>query len=136
MRELRFRYAKYAPNVYRPVVPVRLSAGGRVVEFDALVDSGADQTTFPGSVAKDMGLDMEKGTKRIFSGIGGSVLTYRHRTRVEIAGIGFTLDAHYSNQWNDMPFGLLGQNGFFSRFDEITFDYGNKLLTLKYSNSY
>lgn len=135
MRGISFPYAKHG-DVYRPVIPIKLFSQKRVVSFDALVDSGADQTTLPGAIAKALGFNVAAGKKRIFSGIGGSVLTHLHRTNIEVAGIRFSLDVFYSHQWDDMPFGLLGQNGFFSRFDGITFDYKRKTLTLEYDDSH
>ena len=139
MRELKFEYTKYpatppevrpAKFVYRPVIPVRLSWGRKTTEFDALIDSGADQTTFPGWIAEGLGYNLHKGQKRIFMGIGGSVLAYRHKIQIILNGNRFTVDAFFSHDWDDMPFGLLGQESFFSRFD-VSFNYRDKTIILK-----
>ena len=137
MIEIRFPYKRYpgipgvrpAQYTYRPVIPVTLFAGKGVSEFHALIDSGADQCTFPGLVAQDLGFKIEKGERRLFSGIGGSVLAYRHTTIITVAKIRLAVEVYYSHQWDDMPFGLLGQEGFFSRFG-VHFDYRKKLVHL------
>jgi hypothetical protein len=135
---LRFSYRHYPETppgvrpvqyIYRPVIPVRLSIGKDTNEFSALIDSGADQCTFPGHVAKDLGLKVDRGERRLFSGIGGSVMAYRHTTLITIADIRIAVDVYYSHQWDHMPFGLLGQEGFFSRF-KVHFDYKKKLVQL------
>lgn len=140
MKEIRFPYIKYlvtpptikpAQYVYRPVIPIKLSLGKKVITFDGLVDSGADECTFPAWIAKTLGHDVYKGKKKIFSGIGGSVLAYLHKTHLRLNGIEFVADVYYSHEWDDMPFGLLGQAGFFSHFD-IRFNYKEKLTLLRY----
>jgi hypothetical protein len=121
--------AKPARFVYRPVIPVKLSLGRRAITFEALVDSGADECTFPAWIAKTLGRDVHKGSPRIFSGIGGSALAYRHRTGMEVDGVRFAVDVYYSHDWDDMPFGLLGQAGFFQYFD-VDFRYRDRMLRL------
>lgn len=91
MKQIKFPYLKYivtpptqkpAQYVYRPVIPIKL---GRGITFDALVDSGADECTFPGWIAKTLGHNLYKGKQKIFSGIGGSVLAYLHYREKEIS---------------------------------------------------
>ncbi|RJP54978.1 MAG: hypothetical protein C4549_09060 [Deltaproteobacteria bacterium] len=85
MQQIKFPYLKYiitpptqkpAKYVYRPVIPIKLFLDNRVITFDSLVDSGADECTFPAWIAKTLGHDVYKGKQKIFSGIGGSVLAY------------------------------------------------------------
>jgi len=61
-----------------------------------------------------LGYKVYEGNQKIFSGIGGSVVAYLHRTHLTLNGIRFLTDVYYSHEWDDMPFGLLGQIGFFS----------------------
>ena len=140
MKEIRFPYIKYlvtpltvkpSQYVYRPVIPVKLSLEKQGITFDGLVDSGADECIFPAWIAKTLGHDVYKGKKKIFAGIGGSVLAYLHKTHLKLNGIKFVANVYYSHEWDDMPFGLLGQSGFFSHFD-IHFNYREKLILLKY----
>lgn len=138
MKTIKFPYIKYLVTpesvkpvqyIYRPVIPVKLSLGRKVIVFDGLMDSGADECTFPGWIIKTLGCDIYSGEKRIFKGIGGSVLTYQHKTHLDIDGSGFLANVYYSHEWDDMPFGLLGQTGFFSHF-KIQFDYQEKTISL------
>lgn len=140
MKQIRFPYLKYivtpptkkpAKYVYRPVIPIKLFSDKGVITFDALIDSGADECSFLGWIAKTLGYDVYKGRQRIFSGIGGSVLAYLHRSHLRLDRIEFVADVYYSHEWDDMPFGLLGQSGFFSYF-EINFNYKNKEVLLNY----
>ena len=140
MREIRFPYLRYlvtpphvkpARYVYRPVIPIKLSMDKASIIFDALIDSGADECTFPGWIAETLGHDIYNGEKRIFSGIGGSVLAYSHKTHLRVEDAGFLTKVYYSHEWDDMPFGLLGQVSFFSHFD-IRFNYNEKVVVLQY----
>lgn len=138
MKTIKFPYIKYlvtpefvkpAQYVYRPVIPVKLSFDRKTIFFDGLIDSGADECTFPGWVIKTLGHDIHLGEQKIFKGIGGSVLTYQHKTHFDIGGRKFSANVYYSHEWDDMPFGLLGQAGFFSHFN-IQFDYKEKIISL------
>jgi predicted aspartyl protease len=98
MKEIRFPYLKYivtppterpAEYVYRPVIPIKLVLNKSVITFDGLIDSGADECTFPGWIAKTLGYKVYEGKQKIFSGIGGSVIAYLHRTHLTLNGIKF-----------------------------------------------
>ncbi len=108
----------------------KIAPGQKVITFDGLIDSGADECTFPGWIAKALGHNVYKGKQKIFSGIGGSVLAYLHKTHLRLNGIEFLTDVYYSHKWDDMPFGLLGQAGFFSKF-EVYFNYKEKEILLR-----
>lgn len=113
--------------VYRPVIKVRVSKRGKTVPFYALVDSGADETSLPGWVAEEVGIDIYKGTQRVFKGIGVSNVAYGHRARLLIEeNFSLSCAVYFSNEWNDMPFGILGERSFFSRFS-VTFNYPRNL---------
>ena len=138
MKTIEFPYIKYlitpesvhpSQYIYRPVVPVRLSFGPKVIVFDGLIDSGADECTFPGWILKTLGYDVYSGEQRIFKGIGGAVLAYLHKTHFDVGGHKFLANAYYSHEWDDMPFGLLGQAGFFSHF-QVLFNYREKMISL------
>lgn len=140
MKEIKFPYVRFSVTpsgikpphyIYRPVIPLELILGKELVEFDALIDSGADECTFPGSVAEELGFDLYKGEERLFTGIGGSTLGYGHKTQLIIGEVKILVDVYYSHEWNRMPFGLLGQASFFSHFD-IQFRYRAKEVVLRH----
>jgi hypothetical protein len=138
VKTIRFPYLRYlvSPDgvvpsqyVYRPVIPVKLSAGKKSVVFDGLIDSGADESTFPGWILKALGKNIHQGRQRIFKGIGGSVLAYSHKTYLQVDCHKILIDAYYSHEWDDMPFGLLGQASFFSHL-RVAFDYRRKIIAI------
>ncbi|MCK4244643.1 MAG: hypothetical protein KAX20_03355 [Candidatus Omnitrophica bacterium] len=139
MKPLRFSYREYpildkegkiTSLAYRPVIDVRLIFKEKSRLFPAIIDSGADESLFPGWMAKFLGHHLEKGKKvRLFRGIGGEIKAYLHQTYIEIGGIGFRCDTYYSDKFNDWEYGLLGEKTFFSHF-KIELDYKNKLIVL------
>lgn len=126
------RNVRPARYLYKPVIPIELSFEDRVIRFDGLVDSGAGECSFPAWVAKALGHRLYRGTKKTFQGIGGTVVAYKHTTFLRLPdGERFLSQVYYSTQWNQMPFGLLGQVGFFSYF-KISFDFKKKRISIKY----
>ncbi|MGB9721557.1 MAG: hypothetical protein ACPL28_08780 [bacterium] len=106
MKQLKFPYLRYLVSppeikpsqyVYRPVIPVKLTLGKRELTFDALVDSGADESTFQGWIIEFLGRNIYRGDDKIFSGIGGSVVAYLHRTHLQIENVKLTMNIYYSH---------------------------------------
>lgn len=124
--------ARKVGEAYRPIIPVRLIHQNISCKFLGLIDSGADECTFPGTIATFLGHNLEKGKAKIFTGIGGSVVAYLHQTDLEINGICFRTNVYYASEWNNMGFGLLGQAGFFSHF-KIFLDYQKKEISLSHN---
>jgi hypothetical protein len=125
------RNVKPPRYIYKPVIPIELSFENRILRFDGLIDSGASECSFPAWVAKALGHNLYKGVKRSFRGIGGTVVAYKHTTYLRLPiGDRFLSQVYYSTQWNQMPFGLLGQMGFFSFFN-VGFDFKNKIISIK-----
>ena len=141
MNELIFPYLKFDIStpfeqkpeyIYRLVIPLGLISIKKVIPFPALIDSGADVSIFPGWLADESGFDIYKGKEKMISGIGGTVVAFLYSTKILLSGFEFTIDVYYSHEWDNMPFGLLGQSGFFSHF-EVNFNYKEKFVQL---NSY
>ena len=137
-KPLRFPYVRFPvidpftkqwSFTYRPVIPIALRFGKAFLRTRALVDSGADECIFSGEVASALGFRLTQGKPRIFGGIGGSAVGYLHKTVIEIGNIRLHSPVYYSDEWNDLKFGLLGQTGFLSHF-KVTLDHRAKLVTL------
>ena len=109
--------------VYRPVIPVRLRSAKLSLRCQGLIDSGADECIFPGEIATALGFPLLEGKPRAFSGIGGSVTGYLHWTVLEVGTNHFRCPVYYSDAWNHLRFGLLGQVGFLSHFKVILNHY-------------
>ena len=135
--QLRFPYVRFPVSdpftkrqsvVYRPVIPVILHSRKMALTCQALIDSGADECIFSGEVAFALGFPLLQGKPRVFAGIGGSVIGYLHPTTLHLGRVRFACPIYYSDEWNHLRFGLLGQVGFLSHFG-ISLDYRAKQIT-------
>lgn len=114
----------------RPRIEVRLTYSDRFVTLLALVDSGADDCLFPLEVAQYLRLPLKRDAVHRYGGIGpGSITALFGTVNLEVGK--WTLrDFHagFSDAPSVVP--ILGQNGFFTKF-EITFNRNAELLKLK-----
>lgn len=115
----------------RPVLAVILVNGNLIWPCYAIVDSGADDCVFPASFAARIGLNLASGRHYPFRGAGGGdqdahffdiQFVIPNVTRYRLA-VGFTPALEGAG------IGLLGQNGFFSRF-RVGFNLRRGLFTL------
>lgn len=117
--------------VHRPVVDILLTFDRRSVEYQVLIDSGADFCIFHTEMADILGIPVAQGKKMTFYGTGGSPQTaYFHEVQIELGGWPMKLYCGFSSDMKSLPYGLLGQTGFFDRF-KIEFDYQGKRIELK-----
>jgi hypothetical protein len=77
---MRFRYASYevdpSPTVpsgvlYRPEVTIDVIGSRRIETIQALVDTGSDETVFPASLAKAIGVQLDHAAAGQASAVGG-----------------------------------------------------------------
>jgi len=112
-----------------PILALFLENGNNRVIVYAVVDSGADVCVFPASVARDLKLSLQKDKVSAFSGFGETTqIAYFEQIQatilpMESAEIGadqepisFPLYAGFCETLEHVGMGLLGQEGFFSRF--------------------
>lgn len=116
----------------RPVINIRLIFNGKAVKYPVLIDSGADFCIFHAEVAEDiLGLPVKTGKKVIFYGTGGiSQTAYFHTILIELGGYEMDLYCGFSYKMKKLPYGLLGQTGFFDKF-KVELDYQSKHIELK-----
>lgn len=108
--------------VSRPLIPIFLFGPKSKILTYALIDSGADLSLFSAELAKEIGLDLEKGIKTLFSGIeGGQVVAYLHKIKVQIMGMTEMLEIFAGFTYAKGVTAILGQEGFFDAF-KIKFD--------------
>ena len=79
-------------------------------DYIGLVDSGASSCVFHALIGEQIGIDIRLGDK----------LPFVHPITLILGGHSFDLDAGFSYDLS-MPFGLLGQAGFFEKF-RVCFD--------------
>ncbi len=74
--------------VARPLARVTLkSRSGKLFDITALVDSGADVSMFSPSVARIMGIDVNRGKRKTFHGLGGRIDAYIHQINLQLGGL-------------------------------------------------
>lgn len=110
-------------NVSRPVVPITLIHDQRRVRYLALIDSGADYCIFHAEIGEQIGLQIESGKRLSFFGSSGQEQSaFFHEIKIEVGGHEIPCFAGFSRELQSLPYGILGQEGFFDNF-KITFDY-------------
>ena len=114
----------------RPVIPVTLTYQGNSLRFQSLIDSGADWCVFHGEIAKELGIDLKSGKQQHFFGVGGlKQFAYFHAIQMEIGGWKFPCYCAFADDLKT-PYGLLGQVGFFDKF-QVRFDLIKEEIELK-----
>src|SRR3989344_2613290 len=94
----------------------------RMIGIRALVDSGSDYNLFPGAICEALGIKIKKGKLLPIYGIGMKepIPAYRHfGIKIFMEGMNFDTFADFSLEHE---VSILGQNGFFDKFEKITFD--------------
>lgn len=105
----------------QPVVPVVLVYGRNKLEYEAVVDSGAETTLFDVAVAQLLNIDLHGSAQQIETVSGHRVDVMYRAVKITVgkklwtANVGFT-------QLKDPQIGLLGHLGFLDHF-RVTLDY-------------
>ena len=119
----------------RPVIPIQLIKGEKRIRYFVLIDSGTDLCIFHAEIGELIGLVVESGKVLKYYGISGQQLTaYFHDVKIEVGGYEFDCWAGFSRDIDKLPYGLLGQLGFFNLFN-VLFDYKNERIELKLKNN-
>jgi hypothetical protein len=124
-------------TVYRPylVADVKAPATGKSVRAFVWPDSGADQCVFPLSFASLLGLDPLKMPMQMTGGVG-SAANVTHYADIEVqipvtqtASISFSVFAGFTAGLEAQGIGLLGQSGFFEKF-QVVFSHSSKTFQI------
>jgi hypothetical protein len=117
-------------EIFRPTIPIVIVYKNKPSwDFQALVDSGSDRNLFPAKIGESIGIDIKKGKHRPIRGIGDyEIAAYTHKIKIMTAGKIFDTEVDFSYE-QEAP--LLGRNGFFDFFKEISFDEKVKKITFK-----
>lgn len=120
--------------VYRPMVSIRIIGPLDHVNVRALVDTGADETIFPVSIAEAIGAEMDEAESVSLEGIGGHMVQAVLGTvEIEI-GVGKSLTrwqqrARFVPSSLDDEVPILGHVGFLQYFATL-FDGKRHQMTL------
>lgn len=75
-------------TVARPIARVTLrTRSGELFDVTALVDSGADISMFSPSLARVIGIQLRRGIRRRFQGLGGTIDAYIHPVDLQLGGM-------------------------------------------------
>lgn len=120
---MRFPYVKTPTRdpkkkwLSRPLIPVALFGPKGSIYIDALIDSGADMCLFHSDIGRDIGLEIEKGERELFSGIeGGNVIVYVYTIYLQIIGMSEKVEVKAGFAETPGVSAILGQEGFFDNF--------------------
>jgi hypothetical protein len=111
-------------SISRPILSVTLQHGDLSIATFAIVDSGADNCLFPASLAAQLGITVPNQNTYVFTGTSEQgQLAYFETVQATIwngrgeeAPLRFDLYAGFCETLEHVGMGLLGQEGFFSRF--------------------
>jgi hypothetical protein len=140
MASLKFPYKKLPANpieshperksILRPVIPICLINGDKKQRYESLIDSGADYCIFHSVIGEIIGLDVKSGPVMKFMGTGNEPQSaYFHNIIIEIGGWKYHCYVGFSYDIESLPYGILGQNGFFNLFT-IFFDIAKERIEL------
>ncbi|MBS3077544.1 retroviral-like aspartic protease [Candidatus Pacearchaeota archaeon] len=119
-------------EIKTPSILVTFGGAGAKYDFMVLVDSGADVSVIPKSIAELLGLNLA-GEEEEASGIGGVVPAVESSVQIEIhkghEHYSFVLPVKVILDDSDFPI-LLGREGFFDKF-VVTFNQSEEKLILK-----
>lgn len=105
-----------------PLIKVRLAYHDKIIQFDALLDSGADVSLFHASAAKALGIKLKDGLKQEYFGISGhKIQAYFHKVKLQLVDSPDSLELAVGFTESDGVGALLGQADFFQAH-KITFE--------------
>jgi len=118
---MQFPYKKFkladGTELFKPIIPIGLLFNGKLVRYEALIDSGADFNIFNAEIGELLGINVRAGKKMQFSGIAGEPFeVYLHNLIIEVGGWQYKIVAGFSYEISPYGFGILGQKGFFDLF--------------------
>ena len=129
---MKFNYKRYG-HVLRPVIPIKLLHADKSVNYEVLVDSGADLCLFEAELAEFLGIEVSKGLAKEVFGVGGKAfIYYLHKITIQVGGWPYEIEAGFMPRvaGRVVPYGLVGQQGFFSHF-VVKFDLLKEEVELK-----
>lgn len=129
---MKFKYARFGQTL-RPVMPIKVKSENKSIDYQVLVDSGADMCIFDEELGEVLGLNVGSGKPNEVFGVGGKAsLYYLHKIKIEVGGWEYEIEAGFMPNvaGRVMPYGLVGQKGFFENFI-IKFDLLKEEIDLK-----
>lgn len=114
-----------------PTIPVELLTRQGFAPFDFLIDTGADATLLPRSIANLIGIDLRRLPKARMFGIENEAGFEARRGEVTLRIGKFTFSVPVFFSSSDTSPLILGRAGFFDHFS-LTFDNRNSRILLTF----
>jgi hypothetical protein len=112
-----------------PLVRIRTFNGDRSVQFDALVDSGAEHSVFSLEIADELGIHLGDARHVVVVGAGGHEIDgFLTRVELQLGRHRWTAPSIFSEAGSRR--GILGQIGFFAFFS-VTFRYDQREMDIR-----
>ncbi len=137
-----FKYLKFPrdssnnpfPNdksAIRPVIKIDFETNNGTFGYFVLIDSGADYCIFHATIGEQLGLKITDGKELTFYGTSGEPQkAYFHKVSFKVGGNKHEADVGFSYEMEKLPYGLLGQYGFFEKWI-VKFEYHKETIELK-----
>jgi hypothetical protein len=123
-------------KMYRPKLNVilvnELTGKNSGSELNCLIDTGADICRFPASLERELGFDPQSTPTYEGNGANDTTIKYRKynvTVRFVLDEQPYTIPLLAAFSEGDNQPGLLGLNGIFDHFQNISFDHANKTIT-------
>ena len=104
-----------------PICEIRVLGRYARIPARVLIDSGAEYTILPSSIAVDAGLDVPPQPNFRIQYGGSQSQGFKIRTYFEIGSDILNADIVYVEEPPQFPYGLLGRKGVFNRYNEVAF---------------
>ena len=128
---MKFRYKRYSPTILRPVIPILIANKNVSIQYEVLIDSGADICIFDAEIAEILGITIQSGEKQTVSGITGiPEFYYLHAVTLIIGGHKHKTKVGFLKNYNNQSYGVVGQKGFFDKYS-VKFDLNKEEIELK-----
>ncbi len=129
---MKFRYKNIGPGIIRPIIPIQIQyKGSAPINYEVLVDSGADLCIFDAEIGVLLGIDVRSGRRGHVKGITGKDEPYwLHDVKISVGGIEYAATVGFMYNPGSDWYGIVGQKGFFDKFT-LKFDYAQKELEIK-----
>jgi hypothetical protein len=120
-------YRSIVQRTHGPYLAVRLQLGGRHIDTQGLVDSGAERTLFHWDFARALGINLDPTCVESLDIVGGNADVWYVALYMTVANRRMSVDVGFSPA---VPpeHGLLGRSGFFDSFDVGLDQRGARLL--------
>lgn len=124
--------AFFGSTILKPIIPVKISFGVRIIQYSALIDSGADFCIFDAGIGEYLGIDVHSGRQERFAGVqvAGASSAYFHDVTLVVGGWERRATVGFSYDIAKHGYGILGQKGFFDLF-VVKFDLLKEEIELK-----